>query len=141
MQLKKIFLLLCLSATMNVVSAQEEINIYDTYYYEYSEVLFGESVDNEGNVVGENTTFKIGSSGSADIVVMIANEGAFGTETLVIYIYDEDMNPVDEFSINIESEWNWVKFSISLKEEGKYYVDVYNEVDTFVNTGELFVEK
>lgn len=60
---------------MGVVSAQDD-DIYDTYYYEYSEVTFGTSVDGEGNVEGESRTFKLGKAG-ADFIVVVYNENPF----------------------------------------------------------------
>jgi hypothetical protein len=136
MQLKKLFLLLCLSATMSVVSAQDEM--YDTYYYEYSEVVFGTSVDGEGNVEGEGRTFKTGSEG-AKFVVVVYNDNPFKTKEFFVEVYNEDNDLVESFSLDVNPEWDWLKFAMNLKDPGKYFIDIYNEVDTYINSGEVTI--
>jgi hypothetical protein len=139
MQLKKLFLLLCLSATMSVLSAQDD-DMYDTYYYEYSEVLFGTAVDGEGNVEGESRTFDIGDDG-AEFVVVIYNDAPFKTKEFLVEVYDEDNEVVETFTLDVNPDWDWLKFSMNLKEPGKYFIDIYNEVDTYVNSGEVTIVK
>lgn len=114
---------------------------YDTYYYEYSVILFGTSVDNEGNIVGESTTFKVGSNGVAKFDVYIENDGEFATEALYFEIYNEDSDLFEDFIIEITPEWNWTKFTYTIDRPGKYFMDVYNYEDTFVNSAEFEITK
>lgn len=137
MQLKKLLLLLCLSATMSVVSAQDD-DIYDTYYYEYSEVVFGTSVDGEGNVEGESRTFKLGNAG-ADFIVVVFNDAPFKTKEFFVEVFNEGNDLVESFTLNVNPEWDWLKFSMNLKDPGLYYIDIYNEVDTYINSGEVTI--
>jgi hypothetical protein len=128
------------SSTIATVN-QSEGDPYDTYYYEYSEILFGTSVDNNGNIEGESTTFSLGSSGKVDLAVFVSNDGEFATNTLYIEIYDDEEEPFDDYSIEIQPEWDWVKFVHTFNKPGTYYFDIYNEEDTFVNSASVTITR
>jgi hypothetical protein len=134
-------------APRNVVFAHTSVSHFksdppeDSYYYEYSEVLFGAGVDAEGNMIDEATEFILPKTGPAKITVGVFNDEAFLTKEARVEIYNQDNELVDEFKLNLEPEWNWFKFVIELDKEGTYYVDIYNEIDVFINSGSVDVVK
>lgn len=111
----------------------------DTYYYEYSEVLFGTGVDQEGNMIDEASEFELPSDGPAKISVGAFQDDPFLTSKVYVEIYDEDNEMVDEFYIEIDTEWNWFKFVVEFNEAGTYYIDLYNEIDVFINSGTVTI--
>jgi len=113
----------------------------DTYYYEESEILFGESVDANGNLEGESDEFKLGNESKINVIVYITNDNAFKTDKFYITIYDDEDQIVDEFDITVEPDWDWAKFTQSFKEPGDYMLDIYNANDVFVNTGYLTIKR
>jgi hypothetical protein len=113
----------------------------DTYYYEHSEVLFGKGVDAEGNMIGEATEFKLPATGSVKIAVGVFNDEAFLTNEVRVEIYNDDNELVEDFTLNIEEDWNWFKFDIEFNKVGSYFVDIYNEIDVFINSGTVEVVK
>lgn len=111
----------------------------DTYYYEYSEVLFGTGVDQNGDITGEATEFKLDANGKANITVAVYNDEAFLTQTASVEIYNEENELIDSFEIELQTEWNWFKFQIQIEKAGKYFLDIYNEIDVFINSGSFEV--
>lgn len=134
-------------APLNVVIASASVSTFkndppdDTYYYEYSEILFGSGIDAEGNIIDEATEFLLPETGPAKITVGVFNDEAFLTKEVYVEIYNEENELVDEFTLNLEPEWNWFKFVIELEKEGTYYLDIYNEIDVFINSGTVDVVK
>lgn len=122
-------------------AAQPKGDPYDTYYYEYSEILFALTVDQNGNLDGENTTFKLGSSGKIDLTVFVSNDGEFATNGLYIEVYDEEESLVEDYGIDIQPEWDWVKFVHTFNKPGTYYFDIYNDEDTFVNSAQVTITR
>jgi hypothetical protein len=113
----------------------------DTYYYEYTEVIFADDVSPDGEAVNEKSIFQIPANGPAKITVALFNDEPLLTKEIVVEIYAEDNTLYDSFSISTKEEWNWCKFSIDIKEPGKYAIDLYNENDVYINTGYVDVVK
>jgi hypothetical protein len=111
----------------------------DTYYYEYSEVLFGTGVDQEGNMIDEASEFALPSKGPIEIAVGTFQDDPFLTSKVYVEIYDEENEMVDEFYIEIDTEWNWFKFMVEFDKAGTYYIDLYNEIDVFINSGTVTI--
>lgn len=111
----------------------------DTYYYEYSEVLFGTGVDQEGNMIDEATEFTLPKKGPIELAVGVFQDDPFLTSKVYVDIYDEDNELVDEFYIEIDTEWNWFKFVVEFDKAGTYYIDLYNEIDVFINSGTVTI--
>ena len=111
----------------------------DTYYYEYSEVLFGSGMDSEGNILEESTQFRLPQTGSTKITVGVFNDKAFLTNKVLVEIYNQESELVDEFTLDVQPDWDWFKFEIELEKEGTYYLDIYNEIDVFINSGTVDV--
>ncbi|MCB0508668.1 MAG: hypothetical protein R2739_00700 [Chitinophagales bacterium] len=113
----------------------------DTYYYENTSITFGDDVKN-AEVIGERDTFKL-KNGKVDLVALLYNDDALKCKSITVSIYNgKDYETlVDELTFTIESlDWNWVKLPISVKEKGNYVVDIYNNYDTFINSGYFTVE-
>ncbi len=150
--MKKLFLLLSMVAVASLdhfakaeASKMTAIHVAeppdDTYYYEYSSVLFGTDVDANGEIVNESSEFKLPSSGPAKIAVLVENDEPFLTEKVYVEIYNEDNELVEDFNLELKPEWNWFKFVIELEKPGSYFVDIYNEIDVFINSGTVEVYK
>ncbi len=127
------FLLLLTMVSALGASSQNE-PITDTYYYEYSQVLFGTSIDSEGNLQGESTEFSLKGK-PAEIVVMLLQDDPFRTSQAYVEIYNENSQLVESFELTINPAWNWFKFQIKLSTPGLYFLDIYNDVDVFINSG------
>lgn len=120
-------------------SDDEEV---DTYYYENSEIIFCESVSADGDPEMESTEFKADRTGSREVTIYLSNDKAFKTTKMYIDIYDSKSNEkVDDYSIDVESEWDWVKFKHTFTRPGEYYVDIYNADDIFINTATLTITR
>ncbi len=113
----------------------------DTYYYENSEILFCTSVSENGDPSGvaEEFTMARGAS-SIDVVTYVSNDKAFKTTKFYVDVYDSNSELVDTYEYEIEEDWDWSKFSITLKKRGDYTIDVYNAEDTFVNSATLKIK-
>lgn len=115
------------------VTSDDEV---DTYYYENSSILFCNSIDAEGNPVGEATSFSMRRTGTVDVSVYLDNHGLpFRTNKMYVDVYNEETNlKFDTFSVDVEPDWDYVKFVQTFTTPGKYYFDYYNEDDIFINT-------
>ena len=108
----------------------------DTYYYEDSKITFGESAE-EGEMKGEATEFKL-INGKRDFVCMISQDKDFKVKEVKVSVYTGESYKelVSEETFTVGGlDWNWIKIPISVKKTGKYVVDIYNEKDTFMNSG------
>lgn len=119
------------------VSAIDTTKI-DTYYYENSNIVFCTSVDDEGNPVDESSSFSLGSGGSVNVAVYIDNDRMpFKTNKLFVDIYkDADAAIFDSFGIDIQPEWDYVKFTQNFTEPGTYTVEFYTADDIYINTSD-----
>jgi hypothetical protein len=113
----------------------------DTYYYEYSEIIFADEVSLEGEPVNPKSTFQLPSTGPVKITVALFNDEPLLTKEIVVEIYSDDNELFDSFSIETKEEWNWCKFSIDITAPGRYSIDLYNELDVYINTGYVDVVK
>jgi hypothetical protein len=111
----------------------------DTYYYEYSEIIFAEDVDQEGNPVGEKTQFSLPIEGPVKITLALYNDAPLLTSEIYVEIYDDSNQMVDQFTLNLREEWNWFKFEVSFDQPGRYTFDIYNEIDVFINSASVEV--
>lgn len=122
-----------LKKSKKTTSNNDEI---DTYYYENSEMTFGESIS-EGVLSGEATTFKLNGS-SKEIKAKIEQDEDLKLTQVVISIYTgtDYKEKVSELSYTIEDPtWNWISVPIKFYKKGKYVVDAYSQDDVFINSG------
>ena len=114
----------------------------DTYYYEDSKITFGESCD-EGVMKGEATTFRL-INGKKDFVAMISQDKDFLVTEVTVSVYTgesyKDLVSEEKYTVG-GLDWNWIKFPITVKKAGKYVVDIYNNKDTFMNSGYFEITK
>ena len=123
----------------STTSSDDEV---DTYYYEDSEIIFCESVSTDGDPVSEATSFKADRTGAREITIYLSNDKAFKTTKMYVDIYDSKTNEkIEDFSIDVEEDWDWVKFKQSFTKPGEYYVDIYNEDDVFINTATVTISR
>jgi len=113
----------------------------DTYYYEYTEVIFADDVSNDGDPINMKNTFQLPSTGKAKVTVALFNDEPLLTNEIIVEIYNDANELVDNFSIEVKEDWNWFKFVIDLDEPGTYTIDLYNEIDVFINSGSVVVVK
>ncbi|HMV14441.1 MAG TPA: hypothetical protein PKK18_06080 [Chitinophagales bacterium] len=121
----------------------EDGDEYDTYYYENSTITFGDEVDNDANVKGEATEFKL-INGKRDIMLKLEQDDDLKCKEVEVSVYygDKYDEEVSRETYSVESmTWNWLKFKISVKKVGKYVVDIYNDKDVFINSGYFEVIK
>jgi len=107
----------------------------DTYYYENSEIVFATDVTENLEPIGQSTEFSMGNDTTVRVVVIITNDKRFATDMFYVDIYDSDENLYETFTINIDPEWDIVKFNQKFNKKGSFYVDIYNGNDIFINTG------
>lgn len=110
----------------------------DTYYYENSNIVFCTSVDAEGYPVGEATSFSMKRTGTVDVSVYLDNKGVpFKTTKMFVDIYKEGVDEVwDSYSIDVQPDWDYVKFVQTFTKAGTYYVDMFTGDDIFINTSD-----
>ncbi len=127
--------------TMQPGAATDSEEEVDTYYYEDSEILFCTSVDSVGNPSGTSTRFSLGASGTANVVVYLSNNyKAFKTTKMYVDVYSSATNEkVDDFSIDVEADWDFVKFTQPFTNTGDFYIDIYNADDVFINTATVTI--
>lgn len=122
-------------------SSDDESDEVDTYYYENSEVLFCTSVSENGDPDGVAEEFSMPRGAtSIDVTTYVSNDKPFKTTKFYVDIYDSNSDLVDTYEYNIEEDWDWSKFSITLKKRGDYTIDVYNAEDVFVNSATLTIK-
>jgi hypothetical protein len=123
-------------------TSEDEDEEVDTYYYENSEIIFCESVSADGDPESEATTFKANREGTREVTIYLSNDKAFKTTKMYVDIYDSKSNEkIDDFTIDVEVDWDWVKFKQTFTKPGEYYIDIYNEDDTFINTATVTITK
>lgn len=115
----------------------------DTYYYEDSKITFGESVNDKAEMIGEASEFKL-KSGKREIICLLQQDKALKCKEIVVSVYygDNYTEKVSEEKYSIGGlDWDWVKVPVNVTKVGKYVVDIYNENDTFVNSGYFEIKK
>jgi hypothetical protein len=113
----------------------------DTYYYEYTEIIFADDVTADGDPVNANNTFQLPATGKAKITVALFNDEPLLTKEIVVEVYSDENELVDQFSIEVKEDWNWFKFVIDIDKPGTYTIDLYNEIDVYINSGSVVVVK
>ena len=137
--MKKLFLICFSVLSFSLISAQDDI---DTYYYEPSIIVAANSVDSKGVMVGEGTEFYL-EDGLVEIVIMLQQETPLLLTELVYDIYSGEELDVFDNSERIEIndlQWNYVQFSIEIRGEGNYVIDLYNQDDIYINSLEFTVK-
>lgn len=115
----------------------------DTYYYEDSEVIFCESVENN-NPVNIGTSFTIPSTGGY-LQVQVDNGKAMKTTKLVVDIYKKPKGSTEysEFvetqEYPIEVTWDRPYFKYTFYSAGDYVFDVYSAEDVYINSGYITI--
>ena len=113
-------------------------NEVDTYYYENSNITFCTSVDAEGYPVGEATSFSMNGTNTVDVSVYLDNNGVpFKVTKMYVDIYQDGVNEVwDSYSLDVQPDWDYVKFVQTFTKAGTYYVDIFTGDDVFINTSD-----
>lgn len=116
---------------------------YDTYYYENSKLIFGESADDKGVVKGEATTFKL-INGKRDLIVKVEQDEDLNVTQIIMDVYGgtDYKDKIYSQTFDIASKtWNWVKMPVNLTKAGKYVIDLYTQDDVFINSGYIEITK
>jgi hypothetical protein len=117
---------------------ESDTSYVDTYYYENSYVVFGESVDDGGIVNGASSTFNL-ESGTRKITAKLEqDEALLLTKLYVTVILGEETISDDVYDIP-SKDWNYVTVPITVNKPGSYYVDFYSQDDAFINSGSFEV--
>lgn len=125
-----------------VLSAQSQSeSIYDTYYYEYSQIYFGKKLNSEGLLEEVAETFSLNGK-PVEIKVLLEQDKSLMLSELIVEVYEEAGGLVESFTVKVgDRNWNWVSFSQTFSKPGKYYIDMYNEADTFINSAGITIEE
>lgn len=113
-------------------NSDEEV---DTYYYENSEIVFGESI-NDGVLTGEATTFKLNGK-SKEITAKVYQDDDLKLKQVIVSVYTgtDYKEKVSEYTYDVDDPtWNWVSVPIKFYKKGKYVVDMYTQDDVFINS-------
>jgi hypothetical protein len=113
----------------------------DTYYYESSTVSLSEDINKTTyeliNPI-EGTTY-LGSGREKEVYIVVEHDKAFKTKLFYI-----DINLGDDFletlKLEVEENWDIAWHQYKFTKKGTYYIDVYNEDDTFVNTATIIIK-
>ena len=124
--------------TTTSTSDDDEI---DTKYYENSEIKFCESVTSTGDVEGEATSFHADRNGSREVTIYISNDKAFKTTKMYIDVYDKNDKKVDDFNVDAQEEWDWIKFKETFTALGEYTIDIYNADNIFINSATVTITR
>jgi len=124
----------------NVTTAEDSDDEIDTYYYENSSVGFCNSVDASGTPEGLSETFSLDGKESISVTIYVENGGQpFKTKQVLVNIYkDEETAPYGKYSLDIQSEWDFMSFKQAFTQPGTYIVDIYND-DIYINTGTVTI--
>jgi hypothetical protein len=124
------------------VKKSDEDDDIDTYYYEDSEIKFCESVSSTGDPSGVATEFKADRTGSREVTIYISNGKAFKTTKMFVDVYNSKTSEkIDDYSIDTQVDWDWVKFKQTFDKPGEYYIDLYNADDVFINTATVTITR
>ncbi len=129
------------SGTSEKTSSKDGIT--DTYYYEGSKLTFGESIDDKAVMSGQSSDFRL-KNGKRDLVCKLEHEKALKVKSVSVTVYygDDYKEKVSSETYTVgDLSWDWVKVPISVSKAGKYVVDIYNENDTFINSGYFEIKR
>lgn len=121
-------------------SNDSDIYTDDTYYYEYSTVTFGESVDDGGIMTGESTLFTL-VNGTREITVLLDQDEPLLLTKLYVTVYHGEETLSDDAYDIPSKDWNYVTVPITVNKPGAYIVDFYTQDDVFINSGYFDVEE
>lgn len=112
----------------------------DTYYYENSEVSVATSVDDKTfEVSGKKESEYLSNIRGKELYIVVEQDSEFKTD---LFYLDIELNGefLETKEIEVESNWNiaWHKYSFTKR--GKYYIEVYNANDVYVNSIEFEVK-
>lgn len=119
----------------SATSTSTSLDEIDTYYYESSNVVFCQSVDDNGQLSGVKSVFdRVG--GNAEVMIYISNsEKPFKTNKIYLDVYKTGSDELyDSDSFEIEEDWDWIKFKYTFSEPGEYVFDLYTANDIFINS-------
>lgn len=107
----------------------------DTYYYEYSEITLGTSI-NDGILSGVDTTFYLFGTAKEITAKLEQTEALKLTKIYVdIYTGSNYEEKVSSLGYNVDDPtWNWISVPIKFYKKGKYVVDFYTQDDVFINS-------
>ncbi|HMU98122.1 MAG TPA: hypothetical protein PLC61_00225 [Chitinophagales bacterium] len=130
------------SDSSNDENSDEEV---DTYYYEESTVVIATDVDEDYNPIGEADEFYAKRDGTTPLKIVVSNPERFATELFYIDIYytdPETEKEVKETTLETEVNPDWIVSSTdyTFKKRGKYYIDVYNGNDVFINSASIEIK-
>jgi len=113
----------------------ENSDASDTYYYEDSKIVFGKEVV-DGEIKNPQEVFNL-QNGKAEFFCVLSQDNALLSKSITVGVYHGD-DYKDLLSEEVYTlgglDWNWVKIPISITKRGKYLVDIYNDLGTYINS-------
>ena len=100
-------------------------------------------MNDKAEMIGEASEFKL-KSGKREIICLLQQDKALKCKEIVVSVYygDNYTEKVSEEKYTIGGlDWDWVKVPVNVTKVGKYVVDIYNENDTFINSGYFEIKK
>ena len=115
----------------------------DTWYYSQSSIFFCDSIGvGDGKLIGRSDVFEYQPKREKIFLyIEQGNKKSFKTQHLYIKIYTRDTHKlVKSTSYSVSHEWFWTFIPIYLIEKGKYTVELYNEDDLYINSGDFEIK-
>lgn len=130
-------------SSSTTTTTNDDGGVEDTYYYSDSKIEFGEGNNSDGTIKGEATEFRL-INGKRDITCLLIGDKALKLKSVVLSVFTGDKynEKVSEKEYTVKSrDWDWISFPITVTKVGKYVVDIYNELDTYVNSAYFEIKK
>lgn len=77
-----------------------------------------------------------------ELKVLLEQDEPLMLSELFAEVYGEEGSLVESFTVKVgDKNWNRVGFSLFFSKTGKYYLDLFNEADTFIISASITIEE
>ncbi|MFN8283820.1 MAG: hypothetical protein U0U67_11440 [Chitinophagales bacterium] len=113
----------------------------DTWYYKNTAIVFCDSVLSE-IFIGKKNKFPYNTGGTIVTTYITHDEKKLRTEKIVakIYTIDGAKNLIETLNIDIKPTQRWTSFPVTLKNRGKYRVELYSDKGIFIQSKTVEIE-
>ncbi len=113
----------------------------DTWYYKNTKIVFCDSVLSE-IFIGKKNKFPFNEVGSTIVTYISHDEKKLRTEKIIakIYAINDSNNLIETLTIDLKPTQRWTSFPITIKNKGKYSVELFSDKDIFIQKKSVEVE-